>query len=230
MFMERKINIAFDGPAACGKSTAAMAAAKALGFLYVDTGAMYRAAAWLALRDGVPLSDKDAVTAVVEGNSIELRQDWSVPKGYRVFADGVDITGEITSAEVNSSVSTVAAISGVRRILAGRQRDMAKSGGIVMAGRDITTVVMPDAELKIYLDASLDVRAERRLREELASGSSTTLEEVRRSLEKRDRTDSERADSPLVVADDAVVINSDCMTADEVVAEVIRLAGEREKK
>lgn len=225
--MKKNINIAFDGPAACGKSTAAKAAAKALGFLYVDTGAMYRAVAWLSIQRGIDSSDAESLASLAENNPVTLIPDWTISKGYRVVIDGNDITSEITSKEVNSIVSAVAAVSGVRRVLAGQQRDMAAEGGIVMAGRDITTVVMPDAELKIYLDASVDVRARRRYLEDKELGRDVSLDEIKKSLEQRDRIDSERTDSPLMVAHDAVVINSDDMTPVDVLNEVVRLAGER---
>ena len=228
--MKKNINITFDGPAACGKSTVAKAVAKALGFLYVDTGAMYRAVAWLSIKKGISAVDTEALTLLAKNNPVTLVPAWDIPKGYRVIIDNTDITYDITLKEVNSIVSDVAAISGVRKILASQQHDMATEGGIVMAGRDITTVVMPDAELKIYLDASVDVRAKRRYLEEKEAGRDVSLEEIKKSLEMRDKLDSERADSPLMIADDAVVINSDDMTPDDVLNEVIKLAGEKTVK
>lgn len=217
----KKINIAFDGPAASGKSTVAKAVAKKLNYLYIDTGAMYRAVTWLVLKHGVDISDHKSIETLAAKYPITLISDYSIEKGYRVVVDNTDITEEITSPDVNRLVSPVAAISEVRKILVSQQKLIAADGGVVMAGRDITTVVIPDAELKIYLDASLEERAERRFKEERGRIS---IEETRAGLAMRDRIDSGREDSPLTISPDAVIIDSTGMTIDAVVSKIINLA------
>ncbi len=221
--MTKKLKIALDGPASSGKSAVSKELAKKLSYLYIDTGAMYRAVTWLALAKGVSAYDEEAMTKLASAYPIELIADDS-EKGYKVIADSKDITQEITSDEVNALVSPVAAISGVRKILAGRQREMAEKGGVVMAGRDITTVVIPDAELKIYLDASLEERTRRRHKEFLSQGRSISEKEVAANLAKRDSIDSGRSDSPLTISADAHVLDTTDMSVEQVVDSIITLA------
>ncbi len=222
--MTKKINIAFDGPAASGKSAVSKAVAKRLGYLYIDTGAMYRAAAYLAVKHRTDCNDKKAMEELVKTHSIELIPDESTEKGYRITADGEDIIDKITSAEVNNIVSQVASIGEVRKLLTAKLKAMAKRKGIIMNGRDIATVVMPDAELKIYLDASLEERAKRRYKEINASGKNITFEEAKRNLILRDKTDSQREDSPLMAAADSVAIDSTNLTEQETIDKITELA------
>ena len=209
--------IAIDGPAGSGKSTVAKALATALGLDYLDTGAMYRAVAFAALRRGVDIDDADAVTRLAQEFELRLDADGTV----RV--DGADATIEIRGPEVTRAVSLVAAIGGVREEMRSRQREWAtKHGGGVMEGRDIGTVVFPDAALKVYLDASPDVRAERRSKEV----TDLDYETVAADIAKRDALDQGRTDSPLRTADDAVTIDTSDLTVDDIVARVLaHLAG-----
>lgn len=207
--------VAIDGPAGAGKSTLAQAVAEHLGVERLDTGAMYRAVAWSALRHHLDPADTEAVAALARATRIEL--------GERVVVDGHDATAGIRSAAVDAAVSAVAANPGVRAELVGRQRAWVRARGRgVVEGRDIGTVVLPDADLKIYLTASTAVRARRRA-EERADGRS--VDEVHRALERRDRFDSTRPTSPLRspedVADDATVIDSTGKSADDVLQEVL---------
>jgi cytidylate kinase len=204
--------IAIDGPAGSGKSTVAKALAAALGLEYLDTGAMYRAVAFAALRRGVDIDDADAVTRLAQ--EFELRMD---PDGS-VRVDGTDATIEIRGPEVTRAVSIVAAIGGVREEMRSRQREWAtKRGGGVMEGRDIGTVVFPDAALKVYLDASPDIRAERRSKEV----TDLDYETVAADIAKRDALDQGRTDSPLRTADDAVTIDTSDLSVDDIVARVM---------
>jgi cytidylate kinase len=219
------ITIAIDGPAASGKSTVGLAVAHELGYLYFDTGVMYRAATWAALERGVPIEDEAAVTRLAEA----LRIDVTPPtkddgRQYTVYADGRDITWEIRSAAVNGSVSPVSAYAGVRRVLTAQQRRIGTAGGVVMVGRDIGTVVLPEAEVKIYLDASVEERARRRYRENCERGRNDSYQAVLAELQGRDRIDSSRAAAPLQVPVGALVIDSTAMTVDEVVARILAAA------
>ena len=214
--------ITIDGPAGAGKSTVAKQVAKRLGYLYIDTGAMYRAVTWMCIKKSVDISDESEVESIAENYPVDL-----IPadnkQGYRVVIDNTDITDSITSDAVNANVSPVARISAVRKILVTRQQEMAAGGGVVMAGRDITTVVMPDAELKIYLDASIAERAKRRLEELHRDGRDAFLESVMDNLRDRDKIDSEREDSPLMVSPDAIILDTTGMGINEVVDKVIKM-------
>jgi cytidylate kinase len=220
--------IAIDGPAASGKSTVGELLARRLGYLYFDTGVMYRAVTWAALDRGIPIEDETAVTALAG----ELRIDVTPPtaddgRQYTVLADGTDITWEIRTPEVNAAVSPVSAYAGVRREMVRQQRRVAAGGGVVMVGRDIGTVVLPDADLKIYLDASVEERARRRWKQDRARGEESDYEAVLASMRRRDEIDSGRDISPLRVAEDAVVLDSTHLSIAQVAAAMERLIEER---
>ncbi len=217
--------IAIDGPAASGKSTVAAVLARKLGYLYFDTGVMYRAATWAALDRGLSISDEAAVTALAESLQIDVKPP-SVDDGrqYDVLCDGVDVTWAIRSSEVDASVSPVSVYPGVRAALTAQQRRIGLRGQVVMVGRDIGTVVLPEAPLKIYLDASAEERARRRYLEVQARGDqSQTYESTLDNVKHRDAIDSGRATAPLKAAPDAVVIDSTGLSVDEVIARVEQL-------
>jgi len=209
--------IAIDGPAASGKSTLGALLAKALGYLYFDTGVMYRAVTLAALQANLDISDEDAIGTLAENVLIDIGSP-SVDDGrdYDVLLDGKDVTWEIRGDAVNAYVSDVSVYAAVRKAMTDQQRRIAKENKVVMVGRDIGTVVMPDADLKIYLDASVEVRAQRRYKEMLERGENADYAAVLRSLKNRDQIDSNRAIAPLKAADDAVVINADCLGIQEV--------------
>ncbi len=211
--------IAIDGPAASGKSTLGLRLAQDLGYLFFDTGVMYRAITWIALERGVDVRDEAAVTALAESAPIDVAPA-SKPDGRAcdVLVDGRDITWETRRPEVDGNVSVVSAFAGVRRALSQQQRRIGMRGRVVMVGRDIGTVVLPDADLKIYLDASAEERARRRYEEILARGGQADYDEILYKVRERDRIDSTRAVAPLRPADDAVILDSDKMNADEVFA------------
>jgi cytidylate kinase len=209
--------VAIDGPAGSGKSTVARGVATRLRMRYLDTGAMYRALTWLALRDGVD-ADPDATATLAERWRLEISTD---PERPRVVVDGTDVTAAIRSPEVTSAVSAVSAIPAVRRLLVAMQRDIAGSGGIVAEGRDMGTVVFPDAPVKVYLTASGSARAERRALESVPGADAAALAATRADLDRRDRLDSTRAASPLARADDALEIDTTAMSVDEAVTAVV---------
>jgi len=220
--------IAIDGPAGAGKSTVARVVARRLGYLFINTGAMYRAVAWKALREGVPLDDAGAVGRLAGESLIELTGGVD---STRVLIDGRDITGEIVTPHVGQAASVVSTISAVRRALVARQQWMGRAGCVVMEGRDIGTQVFPDAEVKIYLDASPEARAQRRYDEDLARGLAVaSLEEMKEQIERRDHSDKTRADSPLTQAEEAIYIDSSAMTVDEVVDRILEIAERREDR
>lgn len=216
--------VAIDGPAASGKSTIAELLARRLGYLYFDTGVMYRAVTWAALDRGIPIEDEAAVT----GLSGDLHIDVLPPqvddgRQYTVLADGVDVTWRIRTPEVNANVSPVSAYRGVRAEMVRQQRRVAEGKRVVMVGRDIGTVVLPDADVKIYMDASVEERAHRRWLEIKARGEETDYEAVLASMRRRDEIDSNREVSPLHAAEDAVVLDTTELSIEEVLAEAIRL-------
>lgn len=213
-------NIAIDGPAACGKTTVAALLAQKLGLVYLDTGAMYRAAAWQVLQAGVSLDDSEAIAAVVKDMALVVRASTRAD-GHDILVNGRDITSLLHTPEVTAAVPAVACVSAVRRDMVRRQQALAAEGGIVMAGRDICTVVLPDAQFKYYIDASLEERARRRAADLAASGRTTAVADVSAQLAERDKTDSGRADSPLMIAADAVRIDSTSVSAEQVVARIV---------
>ncbi len=222
-----KLKIALDGPAGSGKSTAAKRVAELLGYAYLDTGAMYRAAALAALRADVSLTDAAQAEAVVARSRIELR--WTGGE-TRVWLDGEEVTAEIRRPEAAQAASYVSTIPGVRAILVARQREFAAAGGVVMEGRDIGTVVLPGADLKVFLTASAEIRARRRADELAARGVPIDFAEMKRDVVARDRRDAERAASPLAAAPDAIILDTTAMEAEEVARLIVLLAREKERK
>lgn len=216
--------IAIDGPAASGKSTLGERLARRLGYLYFDTGVMYRAVTLKALQTGTDVYDEPGVTRLAEIIVIDVRQA-SVNDGrmYDVLLDGVDVTWEIRSAPVAANVSVVSTYAGVRKAMTEQQRRIGLQGNVVMVGRDIGTVVLPDADLKIYLDASAEERARRRFVEEQARGIPTSYEDILDNVRTRDKIDSSREVAPLRPAEDAIILNSDHLDADGVLEAAIRL-------
>ena len=209
--------IAIDGPAGSGKSTLGMLLAKDLGYLYFDTGVMYRAVTLAAINHGLEASDETGVGRVAREIRIDV-QPPSMEDGryYDVLLDGVDVTWEIRSDAVNAIVSPVSTYAEVREAMTVQQRRIANENKVVMVGRDIGTVVMPDAELKIFLEASVEVRAHRRYQELIRRGDAADFNAVLHSLTNRDQIDSSRKIAPLKPADDAIVIDSDCLNIQEV--------------
>jgi len=213
--------IAIDGPVGSGKSTLARRVAELMCYVYIDTGAMYRAVALKALRHQVHLGDSSALEAIARNTRIDLRvQDGT----QRVFLDGEDVTTAIRTPEVSQASSKVAIVPGVRHMLVAEQRRAGEQGGVVMEGRDIGSVVFPDAGLKIFLTASPEIRAERRWREHQQKGDSIDLARTLEEIHERDRRDRERSASPLVRAADAVIVDSTAMEPEEVARLVVMLA------
>ena len=216
--------IAIDGPAASGKSTIGKRLADALGYLFFDTGVMYRAITWLTLRRGLDVSDEAAITSLAETVPIDVRppsQDDG--RACDVIVEEIDITWETRSPEVDANVSVVSAYPGVRRALSAQQRRIGERGQVVMVGRDIGTVVLPGADLKIYLVASAEERARRRYDEILARGESADYEGILSKVIERDRIDSTRDVAPLKAADDAILVDSNNLNAEEVFQQIFAL-------
>lgn len=216
------LTIAIDGPAASGKSTVGERLAKALGYLFFDTGVMYRAVTWVALQRLGSVEDEAAVTRLAEAVQIDV-QPPSREDGRQadVWADGEDVTWAIRRPEVDQWVSRVAAYPGVRQAMTQQQRRIGLRGKVVMIGRDITTVVLPEAEAKIYLDASVEERARRRYLERKARGEDVSYEDILEGLRQRDYLDSTRAVAPLRVAPDAIVIQTDGLSVEDVVQKIL---------
>jgi cytidylate kinase len=219
----RKLVVAIDGPSGSGKSTVARGVAATLGLRYLDTGAMYRALTWLALRRDVPLDNAAELEALASAAVLEVTAD---PHEPGIVADGVDVTQAVRGAEVTAAVSAVSAVAGVRAAMVARQREIIGTGGIVVEGRDIGTTVAPQAPVKVFLVADPSARAQRRARQD-AAGSGTpqaTVAATAADLARRDTADATRAASPLTQAADAVVIDSTYLDADAVIAQVVALA------
>lgn len=213
MFMDKgKVirAIAIDGPAGSGKTTIAKLLANELGYLFFDTGLMYRAVTWEALSRGIPIDDQIRVTSLAESVQIDVRSP-TIDDGRSsdVLADGKDITWDIRKPDVDENVSIVSAYPGVRKALTAQQRRVGLRGNVVMAGRDIGTVVLPEAELKIYLDASVEERAHRRYLERRARGETVDFDEILKMMRRRDSIDSTRDVAPLCAAEDAIVIDTE---------------------
>lgn len=221
--------IAIDGPAGSGKSAIGLWLARELGYTYLDTGAIYRAIAWLALAAGIGTVEADRLARLASEADLRFEPpaDPDDPRGYALSIDGRDVTDELFTPIVNQTVSPVASQPAVRAALLPLQRRIAAAGRIVMAGRDIGTTVMPDADLKLYLDASVEERARRRWAQERAAGGVRTLESVLADVRERDRIDSARAASPLRPADDAVIVQTDGVPIEEEKTLIRRLLGSR---
>ena len=220
----KKIAIAIDGPAGAGKSSISKVVANELGYLYIDTGAMYRGVTWAVLDSHVDVNDQKEVEALLPSLDLTLEPTASACK---VFVKGQDVTNLIRQQQINENVSTIASYKGVREYLVERQQAMAAIGGVILDGRDIGSVVLPDAELKIYLTASVDARAKRRWLEVQGTSNEQPLEDIKKNVESRDEMDKNRDESPLVCVEDAIVVDSSNMTFDETVKHILHLVQER---
>ena len=225
--MNNKYQIAIDGPASAGKSTVAKIVAKDLQYVYCDTGAMYRVVTLKAIQNGIDLNDETKISEMLNDTDIRFEPGEPVQK---VFLDGNEVTEDIRQANVTNSVSTIAAQKAVRKVLTNWQRDLAKNGGIVMDGRDIGSAVLPNAEVKIFLIASVQERAERRYKENIAKGMETDLEQLKKEIEIRDHKDSTRKISPLTKASDAIEVDTTSMSIQDVVNEILRIVENASKR
>ena len=219
-----KIAVAVDGPAGAGKSSISKIVAKKLGYLYIDTGAMYRSLTWAVLHNHIDVNNQKAVEALLP--ELDLTMEAS-DDSCKVFIAGQDVTDFIRTPQVNNAVSIVASYKGVRQYLVERQRLMAEAGGVILDGRDIGSVVLPNAELKIYLTASVEARAMRRYLEVKGTVNEQTLEDIKDSVMQRDDMDKNRKESPLIQVEDAVLVDSSEMTFDETVEHILHLVQER---
>lgn len=222
----KKINIAIDGPASSGKSTVAKILAKEYGYIYTDTGAMYRCVTYLAIQHQVDFEDEKQLVALIERYPITFKQ---TETGQLIFVDGQDVTEAIRQPEVTNNVSIVSAHEKVRHELVRQQQKIAEDGGVVMDGRDIGTVVLPNAEVKIFLVASVTERAERRFKENQSKGIDTDFETLKQEIEQRDYLDSHREVSPLKQAEDAVRIDTTGLSIEEVVVAIKEVIEQGEK-
>ncbi|MEC5252431.1 (d)CMP kinase [Bacillus licheniformis] len=226
--MEKKLCIAIDGPAAAGKSTVAKIVARKKSYIYIDTGAMYRAITYLALEKGVDLNDEAALTALLKESAIDLTVS---PEGeQKVYIAGEDVTEAIRTDSVSNQVSIVAKYAGIREEMTKRQQQLAEKGGVVMDGRDIGTHVLPNAEVKIFLLASVEERAKRRFEENVKKGYNVNYETLAEEIRRRDKLDSEREISPLKKADDALEIDTTLLTIDEVAEKILQIVDKKAQK
>ena len=219
-----KIAVAVDGPAGAGKSSISKIVAKKLGYLYIDTGAMYRSVTWAVLHNHIDVNNQKAVEALLPELDLTMKAS---DDSCKVFIAGRDVTDFIRTPQVNNAVSIVASYKGVRQYLVERQRIMAEAGGVILDGRDIASVVLPNAELKIYLTASVEARAMRRYLEVKGTSNGQTLEDIKDSVMQRDDMDKNRKESPLIQVEDAVLVDSSDMTFDETVEHILHLVQER---
>lgn len=222
--MKKRI-IAIDGPAGAGKSTVAQRVAQRLNYIYIDTGAMYRAIAWKVLQEGLSITDTLAIINIAQKITIELTY---VNGKTNVFVDGYDVTGEIRDPKVSRMVSEVAQFAEARDAMVALQREMAKQGGVVMDGRDIGTSVLPNADVKIFLTATIEERAQRRWKEMTNKGFAVSLAELTNDIATRDKKDCERAISPLIQATDAILLDTTTLSIEEAVSRILTICEERE--
>ncbi len=216
----KKISIAIDGPAGAGKGTIAKLLAKKLGYVYIDTGAMYRATGLYYSKQNIDFSDENKINELIDNVDIKMTYDAGILK---VYLNSEDVTEEIRTEEASRGASKVSVFPKVREKMVKLQQQMAESLNVIMEGRDIGTVVLPNATLKIFLTASVEVRAERRYKEQIEKGMDVTLEAIKKDIEERDYRDSHRETSPLKQAHDAIVVDSSNMTIDEVVESILKL-------
>jgi cytidylate kinase len=221
--MKNDLIIAIDGPAASGKSTTAKLVAQKLGYLYIDTGAMYRALTLKALRENTDLEDEEALTQLAQNTHIELKKE---NERFLTFLDGEDVSDEIREPNVSRNVSIVCMPKGVRQRMVTLQRKMGKSGSVVLEGRDIGTVVFPHADLKIYMIASIETRAQRRIKDLEANGHAVDIEELKEEIRRRDEQDSQRTNSPLKKAVDAYLLDTTHLSIEQQVATIVEKARE----
>ena len=220
----KKIAIAIDGPAGAGKSSISKVVANELGYLYIDTGAMYRGVTWAVLDSHVNVNNQKDVESLLPSLDLTLEP---TANACKVFVKGQDVTDLIRQQQINENVSTIASYKGVREYLVERQQAMAAVGGVILDGRDIGSVVLPKAELKIYLTASVDARAKRRWLEVQGTSNEQSLEDIKKNVESRDEMDKNRDESPLVCVEDAIVVDSSNMTFDETVEHILHQVQER---
>ncbi|WP_190323381.1 (d)CMP kinase [Rummeliibacillus sp. TYF-LIM-RU47] len=222
--MNMNIQIAIDGPAGAGKSTIAKIVAEKLGYTYIDTGAMYRALTLKALNEHINLEDAKSITDLLTNTKIQLKPS---SNGQLVFLDEKDVSEEIRSNEVTKNVSKVASHATMREIMVDHQREMAKQGGVVMDGRDIATAVLPEAELKVFMSATVEERARRRYEDNKHRGIESSLEQLKSEIANRDKLDSEREASPLIQAPDAIFLDTTELSISEAAQTILELANER---
>lgn len=214
--------IAIDGPVAVGKSSVGYLLAQRLGYFFIDTGAMYRALTWKAIKLGIDLEDENKLSQLAAATNISFVPSYN-GKGYSVFVDGEDVSTKVRHREVERGVSLVSKVAGVRSVMVREQQEMAQRGRVVMVGRDIGTVVLPQAELKVYLMASAEERARRRYLELVSQGENVDYDVILAELKRRDEIDSQRAVSPLKPAVDAKIIDTEGLSPEQVVQEICRL-------
>lgn len=220
MMRKKGFIIAIDGPAGSGKSTASRIVADRLNYLYVDTGAMYRALTWKALREKLDLTNEESLIELARKTTIDLRKDG------KVIADDIDVTAPIRDPEVTRKVFHIARVPGVRELMVTLQRKMAQEKEVVVEGRDITTVVFPNADKKIYVDAAIPERVKRRYKELKERGQDTTIDEVEKELHSRDEEDRGRKVAPLRIANDAALVDTTHMSIDQVVEAILKIAND----